>query len=715
MSDIFQYLLKWSIALAVVFLFYRFALRPLTFYQWNRRYLIVYSLLAFLIPFVNLYTYMQPQRLQGIAIVQYIPAITINPGTGNPEAAQRSIDPLLIAGLVMLAGSLVLLARLAIQWYSLVRIRKNAVRLYHPHANVYHVDENVIPFSFGNAIFVNTSLHTEKELNDIILHEFVHVRQKHSFDIIWSEVLCILNWYNPFAWCIRHAIRQNLEFIADQAVLQHGLDKKTYQYHLLKVIGSPQYSIANNFNFSSLKKRIAMMNRLKSARLHLVKFLFALPLLAVLLVAFRAHNSESWRQPDAADTADTTKKPKRQQESVEIRLVHLKEFYKLNPSVKEVAWSDEDEIIIYRKNGQREAYNLHITQDMQEFRRRYSALPTIISKEVRLDKDVEIRDAPDPDEPVVDIQISDEAAGQLKLIARSDAHLKDLMKRHPEIETAMFHNGQLIVKKKDGTVENYTPSQKEDVKRFQERYGAPPPQPPPPPRVIKVVPSAPTLPEGVTSVETDNYVMKITRKDGVVETYDLKVSSQKAAAEKKYGEILVLDEIPVKVYEEIRADKSSVIEVPVKVKKADEARTSNIHVEAKSDVYNDETIVLNGVKVILDDEQAFTADSVVVHTGAREANGKIRSDIKPVFYINGKRSAEQNPELIMEASVASHAEIVTDVNVVVAHGEQANKAIINIITKENTHNVSAYISKESIRIIQDTKKQKEKEKPVNYR
>jgi beta-lactamase regulating signal transducer with metallopeptidase domain len=96
-----------------------------------------------------------------------------------------------------------------------------------------------------------------------------------------AEMLCILNWYNPFAWFIRHNIRQNLEFIADDNVVRSGMDIKAYQYHLLKVVGIPQYRIANQFNFSSLKKRIMMMNRAKTAKIHLVKFLFILPLIAV--------------------------------------------------------------------------------------------------------------------------------------------------------------------------------------------------------------------------------------------------------------------------------------------------------------------------------------------------------------------------------------------------------------------------------------------------
>jgi TonB-dependent SusC/RagA subfamily outer membrane receptor len=65
------------------------------------------------------------------------------------------------------------------------------------------------------------------------------------------------------------------------------MDKKEYQYHLLTVMGHPRYRLANNFNFSSLKRRIIMMNKIRSARLHLLRFLFLLPLLAVILLAFR--------------------------------------------------------------------------------------------------------------------------------------------------------------------------------------------------------------------------------------------------------------------------------------------------------------------------------------------------------------------------------------------------------------------------------------------
>ncbi|HRQ51714.1 MAG TPA: M56 family metallopeptidase, partial [Agriterribacter sp.] len=155
------------------------------------------------------------------------------------------------------------------------------------------VNSRIIPFAFGKSIFMNRQLHDAKDMEDIIKHEFVHIRQKHSIDIIWAELLCVLNWYNPFVWWIRSSIKQNLEYLADKTVLQDGMDKKQYQYLLLKVLGDHRFAIAQPFNFSSLKKRIAMMNKMQNTSIHLLKFLFMLPLIAVMVMAFREDHSPS--------------------------------------------------------------------------------------------------------------------------------------------------------------------------------------------------------------------------------------------------------------------------------------------------------------------------------------------------------------------------------------------------------------------------------------
>lgn len=358
------YLIKLSISLSIVYLFYQLFLRRLTFYSWNRWYLLIYSMVCFVIPFVNVFSIIvERPALRESAIINYIPAITqISPAVAEAgaPAASSGIDWVQVVVTVFIAGVLFMLVRLLLQYYSLYKMRSKAVLLYDEKVKLYHIDEPVMPFSFGRGIYVNQHQHSEHELKEIIRHEFIHVKQRHSLDILWSEILCILNWYNPFAWLLRHDIRQNLEFIADQQVLQTGLDRKQYQYLLLKVIGVNSFSIATNFNFSSLKRRIAMMNKAKSASVHLIRFLFLLPLLVVVLLAFR-NSTQGQQQPLKEMKADT-----------------IPAAPKAPPGWKNINTidvTDKQKVTIRLKNGKTEKYDLMNTKEKEAFEKKYGALP----------------------------------------------------------------------------------------------------------------------------------------------------------------------------------------------------------------------------------------------------------------------------------------------------------------------------------------------------
>jgi beta-lactamase regulating signal transducer with metallopeptidase domain len=291
------YLLKLSITLLVLYTFYRVVLRPLTFYQWNRYYLLAYSLIAFVIPLVDISSWISGQAMQQNQLIKLVPVLNdfaqshVSNTASNKMVAglskSWSVTGLLM--LVFLAGFFITTIRLVLQYASLSRIRQKAVLLKKNEGiKIFQTAATGNPFSFGKSIYINRNSHTEDELQRMVAHEMVHVKQKHTIDLLVGECLCIVNWFNPIAWFMRQAIRQNLEFIADNQVVAHqGVDKKEYQYLLLKVAASPAYRIVHHFNFSHLKKRIAMMNKIKTAKAHLIKFLFVLPFLALVLLAFR--------------------------------------------------------------------------------------------------------------------------------------------------------------------------------------------------------------------------------------------------------------------------------------------------------------------------------------------------------------------------------------------------------------------------------------------
>ena len=350
MPFLIEYLLKVSIALALVYLFYQLVLRRLTFYNWNRWYLIGYSVLSFVIPFMNITDFLFKHELDEAQFVQMVPVYHLNlTATG----AGFEWNSWTIAIVILLTGMVVMGLRVLLQFFSLRKLKAKAKLLNEGDIKLFHVEDNIMPFSFSNGIYINSKLHTEAELQEIIRHEFVHVKQKHSIDILFAELLCMLLWFHPAAWLIRKAIRQNLEFIADEKVLQDGVDKKQYQYLLLKVVGNNHYSIASNFNFSSLKNRIIMMNQIKSARVQVIRFLFILPLVAVLLLAFREVRQKEQRKDF-------------QQQLLLSDTIPASEIASVNVNKN----GDEKTITIILKNGTTDTYNLNDPKQKEAFEKK---------------------------------------------------------------------------------------------------------------------------------------------------------------------------------------------------------------------------------------------------------------------------------------------------------------------------------------------------------
>jgi BlaR1 peptidase M56 len=371
MGPILVYCLKLSISLALVSLFYHFVLRKLTFYNWNRYYFLAYSLLSFYVPFIDISPLLQQGQWQTTHVVKWIPPFDANEIVVNQSRAGSSLTISNVLAMLVITGAVVMGVRLLIQFISLKRLTRKAELMLIEGIRFYNVSDFIIPFSFGNCIFINAAQHSEDELKEIIRHEFVHVKHKHSIDIIWAEIICLLNWYNPFAWLLKRFIRQNLEFIADSKVLHGGINKRQYQYLLLKVVGDNQFSVASKFNFSSLKKRIAMMNKSNSSRLNLVRFLFILPLVIVLLLAFRntvtqgavhsaKNDQHTTRVIKKLETDTIPKSSKMSQKGV---IVQSNDY--------EIT---DDRAVIHLLHGATEEYDLKNKEQRQRFENKYGKI-----------------------------------------------------------------------------------------------------------------------------------------------------------------------------------------------------------------------------------------------------------------------------------------------------------------------------------------------------
>jgi hypothetical protein len=283
MTFLHQYLLQASICLTLLYGVYALLLRQDTFHQLNRFFLLLVLAGTVILPIFDLSFFLKNH--QGITqnqVVQLMPDLSFRQ---TQNVIQISVFQLFTT--LYWAGVIVFAIRFLVQIFSVLSLFFESKSLKIHGIKVRILERKLNPFSFFKLIFINPTLHSEEDLAEILAHEYTHARQFHSLDVMLVEVFLVVFWFHPLAWFQRKSLKQNLEFLTDQSVLQSGFDAQRYQYSLLKVNGlKPISELANSFNFSDLKLRINMMNRERSARWKVSKYVIAVPILAFLMLAF---------------------------------------------------------------------------------------------------------------------------------------------------------------------------------------------------------------------------------------------------------------------------------------------------------------------------------------------------------------------------------------------------------------------------------------------
>ncbi len=151
-------------------------------------------------------------------------------------------------------------------------------------AKVCVTRKEVHPFSFFNRIVVSEKTLSHPNLDMIVSHEKIHVAENHTLDILFCEILFLFLWFNPFAWLIRDAVKNNLEYKTDHQIAQH-FHPQTYQLAMVSLADKEGVApFLTALNGSQLKNRIIMMKKKTENKFAVVKQLAVLPLLAVLVM-----------------------------------------------------------------------------------------------------------------------------------------------------------------------------------------------------------------------------------------------------------------------------------------------------------------------------------------------------------------------------------------------------------------------------------------------
>lgn len=279
MIEFLTYSIKVAAVMAVFYLFYKILLAKETFHRINRIVLLLTALAPFVLP------------LCVITITRTVEASTTffveEPIVVATEAAQKSFDWSILLTVLYLIGVAGVVVWNVMGILSIRKLLQESRLIDSDHGEkVYITKQKITPFSWFNIVVLSEEDWAENGAT-ILAHERAHHHLRHSTDLVLVNLGCAVQWFNPAIWLLRRDIMELHEFEADEVVLQGGVNAKEYQLLLIKkAVGNKSYSIANNLNHSTLKKRITMMLKKKSSAVSQAKVLYLLPLVCLSLGAF---------------------------------------------------------------------------------------------------------------------------------------------------------------------------------------------------------------------------------------------------------------------------------------------------------------------------------------------------------------------------------------------------------------------------------------------
>lgn len=278
MIHVLPYIVEFSFCLLVLMGFYRLFLARLTFFGSTRIYLLSALGFSLILPLFDFQF-----GVSGNLPINTISSIGIA-GSQIIKDESESIPFLSIQVLLpalYFGGLIWMLVRLMIGLFRTMRLIQNSEKKHYQGVQIA-LNPVFRPASFFSTILLPTLDLEDRQFQQIIIHESVHIREGHSFDILLVQLVKSIMWFNPLIYVFENLLKEVHEFQADQQVtLSHS--SIDYSRTLVQILNSNRgLQLLNNFNQFQTKKRIIMMHKEKSKESKKGVFLFGIPVLAML-------------------------------------------------------------------------------------------------------------------------------------------------------------------------------------------------------------------------------------------------------------------------------------------------------------------------------------------------------------------------------------------------------------------------------------------------
>ncbi|WP_378180572.1 M56 family metallopeptidase [Aquimarina sp. SS2-1] len=263
-----------------------------TFFNWNRAYLLITPILSFLLPMIRLdiirhnipseYNIQLPEVLitNSPMQVHLLPEVVI----GSENSISNYISLIPIFGYLWYIGITISFILFFYKVFKIIKLKRSGNKINTKNITLVFLPNTTTAFSFFNTIYIGSNLSELKKTN-VLLHEKIHVREYHSIDLIFFEILRIIFWFNPLIYIYQNRMAMLQEYIADAKAIAETSKKEYYQDLLSQVFQTEKISFINTFfNHSLIKNRLVMLQKSKSKKIFQLKYLLLIPVVCIMLV-----------------------------------------------------------------------------------------------------------------------------------------------------------------------------------------------------------------------------------------------------------------------------------------------------------------------------------------------------------------------------------------------------------------------------------------------
>lgn len=263
-----EYLQKFMLGSLMLYSVYYLFLRNEKTLRFNRLYLLALIPISLAIPLITVQTsYIEIPNSTPIVWEMPVEQSSFTSTEQLPEISTESIQTTTDWGQITLYAyvfiCLVLFIRFTLNLYKIRQFKRRGELIQLEGYQVCLKDDLRSSFTFLNTVYTNKDKYLAELLPSSILeHERAHVRQKHSYDIIFMEFMNVILWFNPLIYLIKRSIKLNHEFLADEAVCTEASIMPDYQRTLINYSKLNSYNepmMASRLTFGETKKRLHMM------------------------------------------------------------------------------------------------------------------------------------------------------------------------------------------------------------------------------------------------------------------------------------------------------------------------------------------------------------------------------------------------------------------------------------------------------------------------